>query len=229
MKIGIIIAMDIEYDSMVKAIGGAEGVLGCHDIVLRKCGIGKVNAAVGTVDLINTHHPDCILSTGLAGGIDMQLNVRDIVVGKEVSYHDVWCGEGNEKGQVQGLPGRFCGNKVLLEYAVRNNPDRVHSGLICTGDQFITDPQKLQVIKSDFPDGLACDMESAAIAQVCHIFNVPFISIRVISDTPGRVDDHQQQWEDFLASMGEQSFRWICQYLSLLPENCDKAIRFVFA
>lgn len=212
-------AMDIEYQNMLNAVGGAEGVFGHHDIVVTKSGIGKVNAALGAAELIRKHHPDCIFSTGLAGGIDLSLNVRDIVVGQEVTYHDVWCGEGNAKGQVQGLPSRYCGDSRLMEYALRTQPERVRAGLICTGDQFITNPERLQLIKDDFPDGLACDMESAAIAQTCYIYNVPFLSIRVISDTPGKTDNHQQQWSEFLASMANHSFRWIREYLGVLPER----------
>lgn len=219
MKIGFIIAMDIEYAHMLNVVGGAEGVFGRHDIVLRKSGIGKVNAAIGAVEMIRNYQPDCILSTGLAGGIDASLNVRDIVVGEAVSYHDVWCGEGNAKGQVQGLPSWYKGDRRLLDVALQNHPERVRAGLICTGDQFITDAERLQVIKRDFPEGLACDMESAAIAQACYLYNVPFLSIRVISDTPGRVDDHQQQWEDFLSTMADHSFRWMREYLTLLPER----------
>lgn len=219
MKIGFIIAMDIEYEHMLKAVGSAKGVFGKHDIVLKKSGIGKVNAALGAAELIKKYQPDCVLSTGLAGGIDETLHVKDIVVGREVSYHDVWCGEGNAKGQVQGLPARFEGNKKLIECALNNHPERVHAGLICTGDQFITDVTTLQGIKRVFPDGLACDMESAAIAHTCYLFNIQFLSIRVISDTPGRTENHQQQWSDFLATMGDHSFRWMRQYLELLPET----------
>ncbi len=69
-----------------------------------KCGIGKVNAAAGTVELIRTFQPDGVISTGVAGGIDSCLKIMDVVVSRQVVYHDVWCGEGNMYGQIQGLP-----------------------------------------------------------------------------------------------------------------------------
>lgn len=223
MKIGIIIAMDVEYRKMLEVLGGQpQGRIGGNDIVLWQCGIGKVNASVGTMRLLQEHHPDCILSTGLAGGIDPALNVMDVVVGSQTVYHDVWCGMGNQYGQVQGLPARFDADPMLLRCAsaiAESHELAVKEGLICTGDQFITDKSPLQQIKSRFPDGLACEMESAAIAHTCYLQQVPFISIRVISDTPGNTDNHQQQWDTFLASMSERSFLFMQRFLAEIPSN----------
>lgn len=221
MKIGVIIAMDIEYRQMRDALGGDIGRLGNNEIVLWQCGIGKVNAAVGTMRLVAQHHPDAIISTGLAGGIDVKMQVMDVLAASQSVYHDVDCGVGLgcQLGQVQGLPVRFDADKRLLAHAEEvplEGDERLMTGLICTGDQFITDRQRLDVIKGNFPDGLACDMESAAIAQTCHLLGVPFLSLRVISDTPGRTDNHQQQWEDFLASMCDRSFHFVKRYLETL-------------
>ncbi|MBR6417730.1 MAG: 5'-methylthioadenosine/adenosylhomocysteine nucleosidase [Bacteroidales bacterium] len=221
MKIGVIIAMDIEYRQMREALGGDSGRLGTNDIQLWQCGIGKVNAAVGTMRLVQQYHPDAIVSTGLAGGIDPQMNVMDVVAATQTVYHDVDCGTGLgcQRGQVQGLPARFDADSHLLEIAL-NVPcaegERLMTGLICTGDQFITNRDALNAIKRNFVDGLACDMESAAIAQTCHLLDIPFISLRVISDTPGRTDNHQQQWDQFLASMCDRSFRFVKQYLEMI-------------
>lgn len=225
MKVGIIIAMDVEYEAMTRFLGGrSEGRIGQNDIVIWQCGIGKVNAAVGTMNLLSQHHPDCVLSTGLAGGIDSRLQVRDVVLGGQMVYHDVWCGTGNEYGQVQGLPASYTSHEILLQTArkVAQMPDcthRVIEGLICTGDQFVTDHVQLAAIKSRFPQGLACDMESAAIAQTCYIQQVPFASIRFISDTPGNTDDHQRQWSEFIAAMGRYSFKFMNQFLMILPDR----------
>ena len=84
--------------------------------------------------------------------------------------------------------------------------------MICTGDQFITNREALDKIKSKFPEGLAVDMESCAIAQVCHKYNVPFVSFRIISDTPGNTDNHAAQWADFWAEMSGRSFRITKQF-----------------
>ncbi len=220
MKIGIIIAMDIEYRKMCEVLGGnSQGRINGNEVVLWQCGIGKVNAAIGTMRLIEQHHPDCIISTGLAGGIDNCLHVMDVVIGSQTAYHDVWCGMGNELGQVQGLPTRFDADKQLLQCAQAVSEAGQYpavSGLICTGDQFITDKSELAKIKAKFPDALACEMESAAIAHTCYLHQVPFLSIRVVSDTPGNTDNHQQQWTDFLATMSDQSFHFVKNFLEQL-------------
>lgn len=221
MKIGIIIAMDIEYRQMYDALGADTGRLGNNEIVLWQCGIGKVNAAVGTMRLVDRHHPDAIVSTGLAGGIDQSMQVMDVLAATQCVYHDVDCGSGLgcQLGQVQGLPARFDADKRLLDHAVAMTHlqnERLVSGLICTGDQFITDRERQNTIKTNFPDGMACDMESAAIAQTCYLLQIPFLSLRVISDTPGRTDNHQQQWEDFLASMCDRSFHFVKRFLETL-------------
>ncbi|MBR1850346.1 MAG: 5'-methylthioadenosine/adenosylhomocysteine nucleosidase [Bacteroidales bacterium] len=216
MKIGVIIAMDVEYRQMRDLLHGDSGQLGSNQIVLWQCGIGKVNAAIGTMRLMAQHSPDCIVSTGLAGGIDTSTQVMDIMAASQSAYHDVWCGMGCELGQVQGLPTRFDADKELLAAALNTQlPEnqRLISGLICTGDQFITDREAQQTIKHNFADALACDMESAAIAHTCHIYNVPFLSLRLISDTPGNTDNHQQQWDQFLAAMCDRSFHFVKQFL----------------
>ena len=224
MKIGVIIAMDIEYRQMHDAIGGDSGRLGNNEIVLWQCGIGKVNAAVGTMRLAQEHHPDAIISTGLAGGIDPQMRIGDILAATQCVYHDVDCGGISSGGvcplgQVQGLPARYDADQHLLDHALtvaHSSSERLVTGLICTGDQFITDREWQNTIKRNFVDGLACDMESAAIAQTCYLLKIPFLSLRVISDTPGHTDDHQTQWVDFLGSMCDRSFHFVKQYLETL-------------
>lgn len=182
------------------------GRLGEHTIILQQCGIGKVNAATGVTNLIIRYQPDCVLSTGCAGGIDKVLRVADVVVGQEICYHDVFCGEDVELGQVQGLPRCFMGDERLLKVATSLQSDvRVVPGLICSGDRFVTDRAELDAIKSTYPDGMAVDMESAAIAHVCYLYKMPFLSFRVISDTPG-ADAHFQQYLNFWDTMAEKSF-----------------------
>ena len=184
-----------------------------------KCGIGKVNAAAGTVELIRNFHPDCIISTGVAGGIDSGLKVMDVVAGSQIVYHDVWCGEGNAYGQIQGLPALFEGNDTLFNCAMSLDTETaIHGGLICSGDKFITDRQELNSIKTAFPAGLAVDMESGAIAQICHIYKVPFLSFRIISDTPG-ADNHWEQYTNFWSTIADRSFEVTRIFLHSLPAN----------
>ena len=223
--IGILTAMSVEYRHVAAMLSETEtvqsgpqeflvGTLGQNKVVLLQCGIGKTNAATGTTNLIMTFHPDYVISTGAAGGIDTCLDVMDIVAGSEVCYHDVNCGDNCDPGQVQGLPRLFSGDQHLVDIATALKTDvRVIPGLICTGDQFITNRAELDDIKKKYPQGLAVDMESAAIAQVCHLWQVPFLSFRIISDTPG-IKGHFDQYLNFWDTMAEKSFRVTSEFLS---------------
>ena len=211
MKIGIITAMSSEQKQVEQLLANkkeyvegpfqyTEGTIQNNTVILMKCGIGKVNAAAGTVELIRNFHPDCIISTGVAGGIGSGLKVMDVVAGSQIVYHDVWCGEGNAYGQIQGLPALFEGNDTLFNCAMS------------------LDRQELNSIKTAFPAGLAVDMESGAIAQICHIYKVPFLSFRIISDTPG-ADNHWEQYTNFWSTIADRSFEVTRIFLHSLPAN----------
>ena len=223
--IGVLTAMSVEFRQVAAMLQDTEtvqsgpqeflvGTLEENRVVLLQCGIGKTNAATGVTNLILTFHPDYIISTGVAGGIDAVLDVMDIVIGKGVCYHDVYCGENCDPGQVQGLPKFFKGDEGLVAVATSLKTDvRIVPGLICTGDQFVTSRDELDVIKKKYPEGLAVDMESGAIAQVCHLWNVPFLSFRIISDTPG-VKAHFDQYLNFWDTMADKSFAVTKEFLS---------------
>ena len=239
-KIAIIVAMQSEFELVsnilenaeVREIEGAKALVGelsGKQIILLKSGIGKVNAAMQVTSLIAEMHPDYIINSGVAGGIGEGMHQGDIVVGTECCYHDVWCGEG-EWGQVQGYPLKFPTNEHLLEAAervVKDNSctDAIYCvsttfnfqlGLICTGDQFISDLATLQGIKKNFPDGKAVDMESAAIAQVCYAKQVPFMSLRIVSDTPGMEKDNTTQYLDFFAEAPKMTFAVLRQLIETI-------------
>ena len=144
------------------------------DVCIIKCGIGKVNAALGAQRLINEFHPQVIISTGCAGGHGEGISIQDVVVSSELCYHDVYCGDaagGTVFGQVQGLPARFQADPVLLQKAqqlsIANSQLSIHAGLIVTGDWFVDSKDKMREIVGRFPECKAVDMESAAIAQTC--------------------------------------------------------------
>lgn len=215
MKIGIIVAMRKELDLLLPLLNDSEesrmagfefhrGKMGKHDVMVMQCGIGKVNAAMGTLTLINAFLPDFVINSGVAGGADSTVSVMDIVVGARVAYHDVWCGPESELGQVQGLPLYFKGAERLLQ--LLPNQDNLHKGLICSGDQFIDTMESVTRIKNNFPEALAVDMESGAIAQVCYLCKVPFLALRVISDSPGASHDNTRQYLDFWTDAPRESF-----------------------
>ena len=207
MKIGIIVAMEKELRELQKVFGDDPRY------VILQCGIGKVNAAIGAAEMIREHHPNAIISSGCAGGNGDNLKVQDVVVSTELAYHDVYCGEAVDGscvyGQVQGMPARFKADEHLLAVArqlsIADYQLSIHPGLIVTGDWFVDSREKMQEIVEKFPDARAVDMESCAIAQTCHIYGVPFISFRIISDIP-LSDTNASQYHDFWSQMADRSF-----------------------
>ena len=183
-------------------------------VIVEKCGIGKVNAALGAADMISRCHPDAIISTGCAGGNGDDLQVQDVIVANETCYHDVYCGTAIDNttvyGQVQGMPARYQADPYLLRKALAlptldAQLPPLHTGLTVTGDWFVDSKEKMRSILSHFPEAKAVDMESAAIAQACCKLGVPFISFRVISDLPLR-DTDASQYHDFWSRIADKSF-----------------------
>ena len=207
MKIGIIVAMDKELRQLQQLFND-------KNIRVEKCGIGKVNAALGAQRMINEFHPDVIISSGCAGGNGDDISIQDVVVSAELAYHDVYCGTAIDDttvyGQVQGMPVRFKGDEELLrvaqQFPTQNSLFKIHQGLIVTGDWFVDSKEKMREIIGHFPEAKAVDMESAAIAQTCYINKVRFISFRVISDMPLK-DTDASQYHDFWNTIDENSFQ----------------------
>ena len=154
----------------------------------------------------------CNESSGCAGGNGDDINIQNVIVSREVTYHDVYCGRAIDDttvyGQVQGLPARYAADPHLLEKAKALNIEgiKIHDGLIVTGDWFVDSKEKMRSIIEKFPEAKAVDMESCAIAQTCYINKVPFISFRVISDIPLR-DTDASQYHDFWNTIAEHSFQ----------------------
>lgn len=229
-KIGIICAMQQEAAQLLARLqeqkkekaGPFEfvrGRLNGCEIILSQSGMGKVNAAINTLEMIKNFSPDFIINSGVAGGLDTRLNTMDTVLGARYVYHDVWCGDGNDYGQVQQLPTFYTADKILLEAAEKlrlQNPKTVHVGLICTGDQFVSGAQAVAVIRRHFAQALACDMESAAIAQVCYRYQVPFLSMRLISDVAGKETTNMAQYENFWQTMADKGFEHSWMLLTTL-------------
>ena len=164
--------------------------------------------------MIRQHHPDVIISSGCAVGNGDDINIQDVVVSSQLVYHDVYCGRAVDDttiyGQVQGLPARFEADAHLLEVAkslnLQSSTLNLHPGLIVTGDWFVDTKEKARSIIELFPEAKAIDMESAAIAQTCYIYKVPFISFRIISDIPLR-DTDASQYHDFWNTIADRSFQ----------------------
>ena len=207
MKILVLVAMEKEYRQLQ--------ALNNNDIIVEKTGIGKVNAAVNATQAILKYKPDLVVSSGCAGGASTKLNVMDVVVGSRVVYHDVYCclGEDEEYGQIQGMPLYYDAQENLVEIARSLTYNHtIHPGLIASGDWFVDTLSKIDEITSHFPDAIAIDMESAALAQTCHIMGVPFISFRVISDVPAKGND-LSDYNNFWDTVSDSSFAITKQFL----------------
>ncbi|WP_094752189.1 5'-methylthioadenosine/S-adenosylhomocysteine nucleosidase [Psychromonas sp. CD1] len=202
MKIGIIGAMDEEISILKGKMSNLESttIAGCEfhqgslhgqQVILTLSGIGKVAASIASTLLLDKFKPDYIINTGSAGGFDKKLNVGDIIISKEVRFHDVdLTAFGYEIGQMAQLPAAFQADPTLINIAQQATKSLPHltftQGLICTGDIFMADPKKTDIARQNFPDMLACEMEAAAIAQVCYQFKIPFVIIRSLSDIAGK-------------------------------------------
>jgi adenosylhomocysteine nucleosidase len=233
MRIGIIGAMDEEVDLLRSKMADIEeinlagsefynGKIDNQEVVLLKSGIGKVNAAMGTALLIEKFHPDVIINTGSAGGFHKELNVGDVVISTEVRHHDVDVTIfGYEYGQVPRMPAYFSPDDNLVSVAEKSaekiNEIQVVKGLIASGDSFMNDPERVELIRSKMPDLYAAEMEAAAIAQVAHQFEVPFVIIRSLSDIAGK--DSNVSFDQFLETAAKNSAELILLMLEELKNN----------
>lgn len=163
-------------------------------------GIGKANAASATLYTIQRFAPSLIVNVGVSGGLYPDAQVGDLCVSTSFRYHDVWCGDGNDKGQVQGMPTIYeadSGTVTQIEECVRQCSISMHSGLLLCGDTFIPESDHLRSLVKEYPHTIAVDMESAAMAQVAYRYHVPIVSLRIVSDTPLTDDFHSEQYLSF--------------------------------
>ncbi|MDA8596152.1 5'-methylthioadenosine/adenosylhomocysteine nucleosidase [Flavobacteriaceae bacterium] len=189
----IIEKMKIEY---TEEIGGRQfhiGTLFNKPVVLVFSHWGKVASAMTTLELINRYQVERLIFTGVAGSIDQQVNIGDLVQATELIQHDMDASPLypkfvipliNKKSFVTFKDSEW--DKALMETS--NELDiKVHRGLILSGDQFISKPTQIAPLKKLLPEALAIEMEGAAVAQVCFEYKIPFNILRIISD---KADDN---------------------------------------
>lgn len=174
-----------------------QGILDGRETVLLRCGIGKVNAAVGCALLIDKYSPGTVINTGSAGGIGRDLGFGDVVISSGLVQHDVDVRVFNyEAGQIPGMPPVFPVPEhliVLAEQAIEElkregilPKDFNHlRGIIGSSDAFMHEPDRIAAAAALFPEMRAVDMESAAVAHACWLFKVPCLVIRALSDIAG--------------------------------------------
>ncbi|AIM15691.1 MULTISPECIES: 5'-methylthioadenosine/S-adenosylhomocysteine nucleosidase [Neobacillus] len=233
MKIAIIGAMEEEVTLLREHIENKtqETVAGCEftfgkmhgtDVILLRSGIGKVNAAMSTTILLEKYKPDCIINTGSAGGLNPDLNVGDAVISTEVRHHDVdVTAFGYEYGQVPQLPAAFLADEKLLTVAEKAAKEldnfKVVRGLIATGDSFMENAERVEYIRTKFNDLQAVEMEAAAIAQVAHRFEVPFVIIRSLSDIAGK--ESEISFDQFIDKAATNSATLVMKMVAALSTD----------
>ncbi len=226
MKIGIIGAMRCETEKLVsmledmtsEEISGVafySGRLFGHDAVVATCGIGKVFAAICAEVMILKYSPDIIINTGVAGTLTNKLSVCDIAVSSSVVQHDMDTSAiGDPVGLISGIniieipaDEKLCSLICSTADTLKLNTEK---GIIASGDMFVADAGKKRYIKETF-GAIACEMEGAAIGQVCYVNKVPFAVIRAISD--GGDDDAAMSYDKFVAIAAENSVKLVCSVL----------------
>ena len=198
-KIGIIGAMEIEVEQLKKdmeisrTVNKArmeffEGTLKGKQVVVVRSGIGKVNAAVCTQILVDDFQADCVINTGIAGSLNADINIGDIVISKDVLHHDMDAVNfGYPLGQIPQMDVfSFEADQELADLAEqvchKVNPEiSVFRGRIVSGDQFIAEKSVKERLIINF-GGYCTEMEGAAIAQTAYLNQIPFVVLRAISD-----------------------------------------------
>lgn len=179
-----------------------QGTLYGKEIVLVFSRWGKVAAATTTTQLFNLFHIEEVIFSGVAGGLDEDINIGDIVVGTELIQHDMDASPLYDKMEIPLLgktafktadPDKLTTatyhflenynsffNDEPEKFGIQN--PKKYQGMIVSGDQFVNGTKKIKEIKNLVPTALCVEMEGAAVAQVCYEYNIPFQIIRIISD-----------------------------------------------
>lgn len=218
-KVGILGAMPQEIDGITSLITNSQtqvigqrtyitGVIHQTKVVLVFSRWGKVAAATTVTTLIQHFKVTEVVFTGVAGGVASHLSIGDFVIGNQFYQHDMDARPLMKQFEVPLLnTTHFTADKTMLKKAtqaaqhvtstITSNAPLVHIANIASGDQFITSAIQRNFIANNLPDVIAVEMEGAAVAQVCHEFNIPFIVVRIISDTANQ--EAPKNFEEFIA------------------------------
>ncbi len=215
--IGIIGAMDVELDMLKSALTDKQeknisnidfvsGKLSEREVVIAKCGIGKVFAAICAQTMILEYAPECIINTGVAGALKSGINVGDVVISLGAVQHDMDTSAlGDPKGLVSGINViNFPADKKLvstMQIAVEEQGIKAFIGNVASGDKFVHEAEEKTRIAKEF-DAFACEMEGAAIAHVCYVNKTPFVVVRAISDS---IDGGAADYMTFVQSAAKTS------------------------
>ena len=197
MKLGIIAAMTIEAELIVASMndpikekcGGIEytlGKIGDTDVICAVCGVGKVFAAMCAQAMIVRYSPDCIVNTGVGGTLTRELSIGDVAISRAVVQHDMDTSPlGDPVGLISGIniieiPASIELGEKICKIAERSGVKTL-CGTIASGDRFVADTDVKKRLVDNF-GAVVCEMEGAAVGQVCYVNGVPFVVVRAVSD-----------------------------------------------
>ncbi|MBE6634725.1 MAG: 5'-methylthioadenosine/adenosylhomocysteine nucleosidase [Ruminococcaceae bacterium] len=216
--IGIIGAMEPEIETLIanltshktSSVGGItfhRGRLGKVRVVIAKCGIGKVFAALCAEAMIIKYAPKLIINTGVGGGIAKGIKVGDVLIADKLVQHDMDTSAiGDPKGLVSGINKiYFDADKKAIALIKEIADERLfqyHVGTVASGDLFVSDAATKERIREEFSASV-CEMEGAAIAHVCYVNNTPCTVIRAVSDSAD--EDSSMDYQKFLPIAAKKS------------------------
>lgn len=220
--IGIIAAMEIEMKSLVSNMTDVKeyeyagmnyysGKLSGKDAVVCLCGVGKVNASMHTQILIDRFNPTVIIQNGLAGSLNASVNQMDLVVGSELTYHDM---QDFVIEQFEPLEPLYYSDEKLVRAAVEASEGAtVHIGRIATGDWFVSSKEdKDRIVKKT--NALCTEMEGCAVAHTAYLNKVPFVVLRSISDSAD--DNAAMDFADFQIEAAEMLVNIILKLVRMI-------------
>ena len=162
-----------------------QGKIKGAEVVLVTCGVCKVNAAIAAQILVDTYKVDVIINAGTAGAMDENLNILDAVIATEVTYHDVSNDILTKNHPKMDDVFFKTDEKMITAFRIVagtiKTPGKLVFGRMVTGESFI-DQDGRDTINERFAP-MSVDMETAAIAHVCYVNQVPFAAVRCITDT----------------------------------------------
>ena len=192
-----------------------------HKVVVVKSGIGKVNAAITTTILITQYHVRVVINTGVAGGLK-PAEIGDIILARGIAYFDVSLTE------IDDVPYGKMGDDPLVvktdeslikkgEIVFKKLNYQYRVGNLVSGDKFITSSKDIRKIQRHVDDIIGVEMEGMAIALTCHKFNVPFISIRGISDI---IDSKNQSkvYHNVATEVAEKTTKFTFKFIEVVDE-----------
>lgn len=224
--IGIIAAMDVEMKSLrsymentetevISGIRFVRGTLEGKDVVTAVCGIGKVFAALCAQTMILHYQPKAIINTGVAGTLTDALTIGSVAVSSAVVQHDMDTSPlGDPVGLISGINKvELPADRLLtgqLSACAKVMGIKTATGVIASGDQFVASAERKAFIVEHFK-AIACEMEGAAVGQVCYVNKVPFCVLRAISDSAD--GSSHMDYPTFVQMAAEQSVALLRRFM----------------